>query len=128
LANEDRALYKNTARHDKPFVKVNCAALPKELVESELFSHEKGAFTLALDIAAVPGLGTADYTLKTMRQAEADAIYQALKHTRRKIRGKNGAAALLEIPPSTLEYRMKRAGVTKDRVIGKKTGTPPKNQ
>jgi DNA-binding NtrC family response regulator len=43
-----RALHEKSARHDRPLIKVNCAALPRELVESELFGHEKGAFTGAI--------------------------------------------------------------------------------
>jgi two-component system response regulator AtoC len=42
------ALHERSVRHDKPFVKVNCAALPTELLESELFGFEKGAFTGAI--------------------------------------------------------------------------------
>ncbi len=43
-----RALHKNSPRANRPFVEVNCAAIPSELIESELFGHMKGSFTGAV--------------------------------------------------------------------------------
>jgi len=43
-----RAVHNNSSRKDRPLVKVNCSALPANLIESELFGHEKGAFTGAI--------------------------------------------------------------------------------
>ena len=48
-----RALHENSSRTDKPFIKVNCAAIPKDLMESELFGYERGAFTGA--VGSKPG-------------------------------------------------------------------------
>ncbi|GEJ58353.1 sigma-54-dependent transcriptional regulator [Anaeromyxobacter diazotrophicus] len=48
-----REIHRRSSRRDKPLIKVNCAAIPKDLVESELFGYEKGAFTGA--VGSKPG-------------------------------------------------------------------------
>jgi len=48
-----RAIHHHSSRRDKPFIKLNCAAIPKDLMESELFGYERGAFTGA--VATKPG-------------------------------------------------------------------------
>src|SRR4029077_12696140 len=42
-----RAIHERSAQHDMPLIKVNCAAIPDTLLESELFGHVRGAFTRA---------------------------------------------------------------------------------
>ena len=48
-----RALHEESARHARAFIKINCAAIPRDLIESELFGYEKGAFTGA--VTSKPG-------------------------------------------------------------------------
>jgi two-component system, NtrC family, response regulator AtoC len=48
-----RAMHESSSRRDRPFIKVNCAAIPRDLMESELFGYERGAFTGA--VTSKPG-------------------------------------------------------------------------
>jgi DNA-binding NtrC family response regulator len=59
-----RAIHEKSPRHENPFVTLNCAAVPAELIESELFGHEKGAFT-----------GAAAKHLGKFEQAESGTLF-----------------------------------------------------
>ena len=59
-----RTIHQKSARHAEPFVTLNCAAVPAELIESELFGHEKGAFT-----------GAAAKHLGKFEQAEGGTLF-----------------------------------------------------
>jgi DNA-binding NtrC family response regulator len=76
-----RAIHERSARAARPFVPIHCGALPREILESELFGHEKGAFTGA--IAAKPGLiDVADggtLLLDEIGEMEADSQVKLLR-------------------------------------------------
>ncbi len=59
-----RAIYQNSKRRDFPYVEINCAAIPEDLIESELFGYEKGAFT-----------GAGDRKIGKFEQAHAGTLF-----------------------------------------------------
>src|SRR5256884_7568452 len=59
-----RAIHEKSPRREHPFIPLNCAAVPAELIESELFGHEKGSFT-----------GAASRHLGKFEQAEAGTLF-----------------------------------------------------
>lgn len=72
-----KAIHYNSINHDKPFVAVNVAAIPKELFESELFGHEKGAFTGAINQRKGKFEEANGGTLFLDEIAELDIVFQA---------------------------------------------------
>jgi two-component system, NtrC family, response regulator AtoC len=72
-----RELHRRSSRSGRPFVKVNCAAVPADLLESEMFGHEKGAFTGAEVATAGKFEAAADGTIMLDEIAEIPALLQA---------------------------------------------------
>jgi two-component system response regulator HydG len=94
-----RALHRGGSRRDGPFVAVNCAAIPAQLLESELFGHEKGAFTDAH--RAKPGL---------FEEADGGTLFlDEIGHLPVALQGK-----LLR---ALDERRVRRVGATQDRAV-----------
>jgi two-component system response regulator AtoC len=72
-----RALHERSPRRDRPFVKVNCAAMPVDLLESEMFGHERGAFTGAMTATAGKFEAADRGTLLLDEIGELPAVLQA---------------------------------------------------
>jgi DNA-binding NtrC family response regulator len=72
-----RELHRRSPRSGRPFVKVNCAAVPADLLESEMFGHEKGAFTGAETTTAGKFEAAGDGTIMLDEIAEIPALLQA---------------------------------------------------
>jgi DNA-binding NtrC family response regulator len=72
-----RELHRRSSRRDRPFVKVNCAALPSDLLENEMFGHERGAFTGAESATAGKFEAASHGTLMLDEIAEMPAALQA---------------------------------------------------
>jgi two-component system response regulator AtoC len=72
-----RELHRQSSRRDRPFVKVNCAALPADLLESEMFGHERGAYTGAATATAGKFEAANRGTLMLDEVAEMPAALQA---------------------------------------------------
>ena len=72
-----RELHRRSSRAERPFVKVNCAAVPGDLLESEMFGHEKGAFTGADTSTAGKFEAASSGTIMLDEIAEMPALLQA---------------------------------------------------
>ena len=118
-----RAIHNDSSRKAKPMVKVNCATLPANLIESELFGHERGSFTgaemltqLYLGARKQNGLtrrSENEFVAKTIEENERDHILDMLRYCKGRVAGYKGAARILGIPASTLSSKLKRLGIQK---------------
>ena len=109
-----RELHRRSSRSGRPFVKVNCAAVPADLLESEMFGHEKGAFTGAETATSGKFEAAADGTLMLDEIAEIPALLQAkLLHVLddgrySKVGGNNELSANARVIAATNRYLPER--------------------
>lgn len=85
----------------------------EHVIERSVLLTEGKFLQLTLSSGAKKIKHTPSFQFKTLREAEYELLLETLKRCDGKIRGKGGAAEKLDIPPSTLEYRIKRAGISK---------------
>ena len=109
-----RELHRRSPRSGRPFVKVNCAAVPADLLESEMFGHEKGAFTGAETATSGKFEAAGDGTLMLDEIAEIPALLQAkLLHVLddgrySKVGGNNELSANARVIAATNRYLPER--------------------
>lgn len=87
------------------------------VIERSVLLTENKSLKLAMSQQPRRTNSTSIFQFKTLQEAETELLLQTLTKCNGKVRGKNGAAEKLDIPPSTLEYRMKRAGITRKMVL-----------
>jgi two-component system response regulator AtoC len=116
-------IHRMSARHDKPFVEINCAAIPSELLESELFGHEKGAFTdaraqkLGLMELASGGTLFLDEIGEMSPMLQVKLLRVLERRTFRRVGGTKDIAVDVRIISATnqdLERRIKEGGFRED--------------
>jgi two-component system, NtrC family, response regulator AtoC len=118
-----RALHYNSIRKDGPFIAVHCAAIPSELLESELFGHEKGAFTGALQRrigmfeAAVGGTLFLDEIGEMPRGTQSKLLRAIQEHEIRRVGSQDTISVDVRLVCATnrdLEQEVKRGSFRED--------------
>jgi DNA-binding NtrC family response regulator len=116
-------IHRMSARHDRPFVEINCAAIPSELLESELFGHEKGAFTDAraqkLGLMELASAGTLflDEIGEMSPMLQVKLLRVLERRTFRRVGGTKDIAVNLRVISATnqdLERMVKEGGFRED--------------
>ncbi len=89
----------------------------EHVIERSVLLTEGKSLQLAMAKGPKMGSSTQTFEFKTLQDAETELLLQTLKHCNGRVRGSGGAAEKLDVHPSTLEYRIKRAGITKQMVV-----------
>ncbi|MEM6265282.1 MAG: sigma 54-interacting transcriptional regulator, partial [Bacteroidota bacterium] len=93
----------------------------EHVIERSVLLTKGKTLELALSHPSTSPPDSESFQFKTLQEVESELIFETLKRCNGKISGPGGAAEMLGVPPSTLEYRMKRAGITKEMVLERKS-------